>query len=160
MTNGNGAPTSDAAPAQTQFGVLVQYIKDFSFENPNAPASLTQQGQQPAVSVQINVGATNLGGPDFEVALTTEVKAEANGTVLFALELIYAGIFRIENMPSENLHPFVMIECPRLIFPFVREIVATTTRNGGFPPVWLEPVDFVGLYRQNMARQAEQFKPS
>ncbi|MBY0382701.1 MAG: protein-export chaperone SecB [Xanthobacteraceae bacterium] len=158
MTNGNGAPTLDATPAQ--FGVLVQYTKDFSFENPNAPASLTQQGQQPAVSVQINVGATNLGGPDFEVALTTEVKAEINGSVLFALELIYAGIFRIENMPSENLHPFVMIECPRLLFPFVREIVATTTRNGGFPPVWLEPVDFVGLYRQNMARQAEQFKPS
>ena len=74
MTNGNGAPTPDAAPAQAQFGVLVQYIKDFSFENPNAPASLTQQNQ-PQVSVQINVGATNLGGPDFEVALTTEVKA-------------------------------------------------------------------------------------
>lgn len=160
MTNGNGAPTPDAAPPQAQFGVLVQYIKDFSFENPNAPASLTQQGQQPNVNVQINVGATNLGGPDFEVALTTEVKAEINGSVLFALELVYAGIFRIENMPSENLHPFVMIECPRLLFPFVREIVATTTRNGGFPPVWLEPVDFVGLYRQNMAQQAEQFKPS
>lgn len=160
MTNGNGAPTPDAAPPQAQFGVLVQYIKDFSFENPNAPASLTQQGQQPNVNVQINVGATNLGGPDFEVALTTEVKAEINGSMLFALELVYAGIFRIENMPSENLHPFVMIECPRLLFPFVREIVATTTRNGGFPPVWLEPVDFVGLYRQNMAQQAEQFKPS
>jgi len=158
MTNGNGAPAPDAAPAQ--FSVLVQYIKDFSFENPNAPASLTQQDKQPTVGVQINVGATNLGGPDFEVALTIEVKAEINGSVLFALELVYAGIFRIENIPSENLHPFVMIECPRLLFPFVREIVSSTTRNGGFPPVWLEPVDFVGLYRQNMARQAEQFKPS
>jgi preprotein translocase subunit SecB len=158
MTNGNGAPAEDAAPPQ--LSVLAQYIKDFSFENPNSPASLTQQDKQPAINVQINVGASNIGGPDFEVQLVIEIKAENSGTVLFALELTYAGVFRIENVPQESLHPFVMIECPRLLFPFAREIVSTTTRNGGFPPLMLDPVDFVGLYRQNMARQAEQIKPS
>jgi preprotein translocase subunit SecB len=157
MTNGNGAPPEGAAPPQ--LSVLVQYIKDLSFENPNAPASLTQD-KQPAINVQINVSATNLGGPDFEVQLVTEIKAQNDSTVLFALELVYAGVFRIENVPQESLHPFVMIECPRLLFPFAREIVAAATRNGGFPPLMLDPVDFVGLYRQNMARQAEQLKPS
>jgi preprotein translocase subunit SecB len=81
---------------------------------------------------------------------------------LFGFELIYAGVFRIQNVPQESMHPFVMIECPRLLFPFAREIVASSVRAGGFPPLMLDPVDFVGLYRQNMARQAEeqQGKPS
>ena len=76
--------------------------------------------------------------------------------MLFAFELIYAGVFRIQNVPQDSMHPFIMIECPRLLFPFAREIIATSVRSGGFPPLMLDPVDFVGLYRQNMARQAEQ----
>jgi preprotein translocase subunit SecB len=121
---------------------------------------LSQQDKQPEISIQINVGATNLGGTDFEVLLAIEGKATNGDKVLFAFELAYAGVFRIENVPQDSLHPFVMIECPRLLFPFAREIIATATRNGGFPPLMLDPVDFVSLYRQNMARQAEQAKPN
>ena len=89
--------------------------------------------------------------------------AENDGKVMFSFELAYAGVFRIVNVPQENLHPLIMIECPRLLFPFAREIIATAVRDGGFPPLMLDPVDFVGLYRQNMERQAaaaQQQKPS
>ena len=154
MTNGNGTPQEDGPPPQ--LNVLAQYTKDLSFENPNAPASLGQQQQQPAINIQINVGANALAENDFEVVLSIEGKAETGGSVMFSFELAYAGVFRIQNVPKENLHPLVMIECPRLLFPFAREIIATSVRDGGFPPLMLDPVDFVSLYRQNMARQAEQ----
>lgn len=157
-TNGNGAPLENAAPPQ--LNVMAQYIKDFSFENPNSPASLGPQDKQPAINIQINVTAKNVGDSDYEVALSIEGKAENGSTLLFGFELIYAGVFRLQNVQQENLHPLVMIECPRLLFPFAREIISTSVRNGGFPPLMLDPVDFVGLYRQNMARQAEQLKPS
>ena len=88
------------------------------------------------------------------MTLSIEGKAENAGKVMFSFELAYAGVFRIVNVPQENLHPLVMIECPRLLFPFAREIIATAVRDGGFPPLMLDPVDFVGLYRQNMERQA------
>jgi preprotein translocase subunit SecB len=161
MTNGNGAPQEATPP---QLNVLAQYTKDLSFENPNAPASLQQQQQQPAINIQINVSANNVAQNEFEVTLHIDGKAENNGKVLFSFDLAYAGVFRIVNVPQENLHPLVMIECPRLLFPFAREIVATSGRDGGFPPLMLDPVDFVGLYRQNMERQqaaaAAQTKPS
>lgn len=156
MTNGNGnggQPGADAAP---QLNVLAQYTKDLSFENPNAPQSLGPQQNQPNINIQINVGANNIGENEFEVVLSVEGKAENGGSVLFSFELAYAGVFRIANVPQENLHPLVMIECPRLLFPFAREIIATAVRDGGFPPLLLDPVDFVGLYRQNMERQQPQ----
>ena len=157
MTNGNGSPP--------QLNVLAQYTKDLSFENPNAPASLAPQSQPPQINIQINVGANNIAENEYEVALSIEGKAESASKVLFSFELNYAGVFRIVNVPQENLHPLVMIECPRLLFPFAREIIATSVRDGGFPPLMLDPVDFVGLYRQNMelqaaAAQAAQVKPS
>ena len=152
MTNGNGTPPEAAPPPQ--LNVLAQYTKDLSFENPNAPASLSPQQQQPAINIQINVNAGNVAENDYEVALSVEGKAESNGKVMFSFELIYAGVFRIVNVPKENLHPLVMIECPRLLFPFAREIIANAVRDGGFPPLMLDPVDFVGLYRQNIERQA------
>jgi preprotein translocase subunit SecB len=154
MTNGNGSPFENGAPPQ--LNVLAQYIKDFSFENPNSPNSLSTQEQQPSITIQINVAANSLGENDYEIALAVEGKAESGEMLLFSFELIYAGVFRIQNVPQDSLHPFVMIECPRLLFPFAREIIANAVRNGGFPPLLLDPVDFVGLYRQNMARQAEQ----
>lgn len=159
MTNGNGAPQEAAPP---QLNVLAQYTKDLSFENPNAPGSLQQQQQQPAINIQINVSANNIAQNEFEVTLHVDGKAEGGGKVLFSFDLAYAGVFRIVNVPQENLHPLVMIECPRLLFPFAREIIATSVRDGGFPPLMLDPVDFVGLYRQNMERQqaAAQVKPS
>src|SRR5881227_394783 len=166
-TTGNGGPPPSPSAQQTpaQLSVLGQYIKDFSFENPNAPRSLTPPQTQPAINIQINVGAQQLAQTDYEISLKLEGKAESSGTVLFAFDLTFAGVFRIQNVPAETVQPLVMIECPRLLFPFAREIVATSVRNGGFPPLMLDPVDFVGLYRQNMERQqaaaqATQAKPS
>jgi len=146
MSTTNGGP----APAQPpQISVLAQYIKDFSFENPNAPQSLTP-GAQPQIGIQINVGAKPTGANDFEVTLKLEGKAEMTGSLMFRFELEFCGIFRLLNIPPDSLNPMVLIECPRLLFPFAREIIATAVRNGGFPPLLLEPVDFVALYRQRM----------
>src|SRR6202000_2205634 len=161
MTNGNGPPPEAAPPPQ--LNVLAQYTKDLSFENPNAPASLAPQAQPPAINIQINANANKVVENEFEVALLIEGKAENGGKVMFSFDLSYAGVFRIVNVPKENLHPLIMIECPRLLFPFAREIIATAVRDGGFPPLMLDPVDFVGLYRQNLERQsaqAAQVKPS
>jgi preprotein translocase subunit SecB len=153
MSTTNGGP-SEATPPQ--LSVLAQYIKDFSFENPNAPQSL-MQGQQPQIGIQINVDATPLSDADVEVALRLEGKAEHQGNLMFAFELTFAGVFRIQNVPQESLNAVVLIECPRLLFPFAREIIATAVRNGGFPPLLLDPFDFVALYRQKMEQlQATQ----
>jgi preprotein translocase subunit SecB len=150
-TNG-GPPSGDAQPhAVPHIGVLAQYVKDLSFENPNAPRSMAPTGQAPSINIQVNVDATPMSGTDFEVNLRLEGKAETQGTVLFSFELVFAGVFRIQNVPAESMQPLVLIECPRLLFPFAREIVATAVRNGGFPPLLLDPIDFVGLYRQRLA---------
>jgi preprotein translocase subunit SecB len=156
-TNGGpaGAPNPNITNPAPQLTVLAQYIKDLSFENPNAPRTFNQN-IQPQISVSVNVSATPMTQTDVEVALRLEAKAEAAGTVLFNLELVFAGAFRIQNVPQENLHPLTMIECPRLLFPFAREIVATAVRNGGFPPLLLDPIDFVSLYQQNMAQMKAQ----
>jgi preprotein translocase subunit SecB len=143
---GNGGPGEQ----QPQLNVLAQYTKDFSFENPNAPRSLTPGQQPPKINIQINVNASPLGETDVEVELKLDGKAEGESEVLFAFELIYAGVFRIQNIPQESVHPLVMIECPRLLFPFAREIIASAVRHGGFSPLMIDPVDFVGLYRQKM----------
>jgi len=148
MTTTNGGPTPEKPP---QLNVLSQYTKDFSFENPNAPRSLVPPQQAPAINIQINVNVRNLADADYEVELKIEGKADSAGSVLFGFELTYAGVFRIQNVAQENLHPLVMIECPRLLFPFAREIVATAVRDGGFPPLLIDPIDFVGLYRQRLA---------
>jgi preprotein translocase subunit SecB len=146
MATTNGAPAENPPP---QLNVLAQYIKDFSFENPNAPRSLTP-GQQPSINIQINVNANKIGETDFEVELKLEGKAETSAGTLFGFDLVYAGVFRIQNVPQEHVQQLMMIECPRLLFPFARELVATAVRNGGFPPLLIDPIDFVGLYRQKM----------
>jgi preprotein translocase subunit SecB len=153
-TNGGPAeaPASNPAP---QLMVLAQYVKDLSFENPNAPRSL-QQGAQPQINISVNVTANPMSETDVEVALRLEGKAEAAGSVMFNIELVFAGVFRIQNVPQEQLQPITLIECPRLLFPFAREIVATSVRNGGFPPLMLDPIDFVSLYQQRMAQIAPQ----
>jgi preprotein translocase subunit SecB len=138
--------------------VLAQYIKDLSFENPNAPRSLGQN-VQPQISISVNVNAKPIADTDIEVELRLEGKAEAAGTVMFNIELVFAGVFRIQNVPQENVNPLVMIECPRLLFPFAREIIANSVRNGGFPPLLLDPIDFVGLYQQRMAQVQPQTPP-
>jgi preprotein translocase subunit SecB len=156
MTTTNGGPAPEKLP---QLNVLTQYIKDFSFENPNAPRSLTPPQQPPAINIQINVNVKTLAEADYEVELKIEGKADSAGSVLFGFDLTYAGVFRIQNVAQENLHPLVMIECPRLLFPFAREIVATAVRDGGFPPLLIDPIDFVGLYRQKMGELNPQPLP-
>jgi preprotein translocase subunit SecB len=154
MSATNGGPDPQTGTGQMpmpQIGILMQYVKDFSFENPHAPRSLAPSTQQPAITINIGVDAAPLAATDAEVTLRLEGKAEAQGMLLFSFELLYSGVFRLLNVPAESLQPTVMIECPRLLFPFAREIVATATRNGGFPPLLLEPVDFVTLYRQRLA---------
>src|ERR1700688_393074 len=148
MSTTNGGPTPAQQP---QLSVVAQYIKDFSFENPNAPQSLTPGTTPPQIGIQINVAAKPLSENDIEVTLKLDGKAENGGNLLFQFELEFAGVFRIQNVPQESLNAVVLIECPRLLFPFAREVVATTVRNGGFPPLLLDPVDFVSLYRQKMS---------
>jgi preprotein translocase subunit SecB len=151
MSTTNGGPGAAPQVAMPQIGVLAQYVKDFSFENPNAPRSMAPSGQQPTINIQVNVEAAPMTDNDFEVTLRLEGKAETQGMLLFSFELVFAGAFRIQNVPADSLQPVVMIECPRLLFPFAREIVATAVRNGGFAPLLLDPIDFVGLYRQRLA---------
>ena len=150
MTDTNGGQTG-AAPA---LNCLVQYCKDLSFENPNAPRSLGPQEAGPNISIQVNVQAKQLAEADFEVELLLEGSAGEGADVLFKFELNYSGVFRLVNIPAEQTHPVVMIECPRLLFPFARQIVADAVRNGGFPPLYLDPIDFAALYAQR-AQQAQ-----
>jgi len=158
---GNGGP--DPAPPQpqtqqpqAQFRVLAQYTKDFSFENPNAPRSMQQQQQQPQISIQINVNPKQLSNTDFEVELKLDGKAEASGSTLFAFDLTYAGVFHLQGIPQESIGALIMIECPRILFPFAREIIASAIVGGGFPPLLLDPIDFVALYQQKVAAAQQQ----
>ncbi len=147
--NGNGANVGDSAP---QLNALVQYTKDLSFENPNAPRSLAPQEQGPNISIQVNVNARQLADTDFEVSLILEGQAGEGQNVLFKFELEYAGVFRIRNVPPQSLPLVVMIECPRLLFPFTRQIIAEAVRGGGFPPLYIDPIDFAALYQQRLAQ--------
>jgi preprotein translocase subunit SecB len=161
-TNGNGEPTAAPLPPQgqvqagAQFRVVAQYSKDFSFENPNAPQSLMQQQAQPTMNIQVNVSPKQLSNTDFEVELKLDGKAETGNQVLFAFELNYAGIFHLEGIPTESVGPLLMIECPRLLFPFAREIIASAVISGGYPPLMLDPIDFVALYQQRAAQGQPQ----
>lgn len=139
--------------AQPSMRILGQYLKDLSFENPNAPQSLSPQQTQPDINIAVNVNARNLTPTDFEVELHLDAKATNQGKVVFAAELLYAGAFRLENFPPNLLHPAVLIECPRMLFPFARQVLADATRNGGFPPLMLDPIDFAGMYQKRMQQQ-------
>jgi preprotein translocase subunit SecB len=144
----NGAAQQNTGPSLT---ALVQYVKDMSFENPNAPRVFGNAQQNPQIQLQVNVGATQLSETDVESVLTLEGKAEIGADKLFVFELSYAGVFRIVGVPAEHMSAVVMIECPRLLFPFARQIVADAVRNGGFPPLYIDPVDFQALFQQRMA---------
>jgi preprotein translocase subunit SecB len=157
-TNGNGASDNNQLP---QLNVLAQYIKDLSFENPNAPRSLGAQQATPNLTIQVNVNARQLAETEFEVNLLLEGSAGEDAGTLFKFELDYAGIFRIRNVSPNDIHPILMIECPRLLFPFARQIVADAVRNGGFPPLLIDPIDFTELFRQKVAAlQASQATPA
>lgn len=135
----NGADTAPAA------GMISQYIKDLSFENPNAPG-IFQNQTAPAIDVQFNIASAQVGEDVYEIVLRVEVKAEADGQVAFLVDLSYAGLFGLRNFPAEHLQPFLLAEAPRLMFPFARRVLADAIRDGGFPPLLLEPIDFSGIY--------------
>lgn len=146
--NGNGA--SENRGGQPRFSILTQYVKDFSFENPNAPRSLAQQSSAPKISLQINVNATALGPTDHEVSLVIEGGAGEGAEALFKFELHYCGVLRLENIPAEQIQPLVMIEGPRMLFPFARQVIADAVRSGGYPPLYIDPIDFHGLFMQRV----------
>ena len=149
----NGADAPAQAP---RFSVLVQYIKDLSFENPNSPRFLGPQANPPQINIQINVNARQIAPTDYEVSLTLEGGAGSGAETMFKFELNYAGVVRVENFPADQIQPFVLIEGPRQLFPFARQIVAEAVRGGGYPPLFLDPFDFQALYMQRMAGQQPQ----
>ena len=134
----------DTAPT---VGVLSQYVKDFSFENPNAPA-IYQASEGPQLDVQFNIGSGRVADDVHEVVLKIEVRAEIDGQVAFLVDLSYAGLFGLRNIPDEHLQPFLLGEAPRILFPFARRVLADAVRDGGFQPLLLEPIDFAALYVQ------------
>jgi preprotein translocase subunit SecB len=152
----NGAGGGDGSDDFPQIGVISQYVKDLSFENPAAPAVFQWQGQ-PQIDVQFNIGAGMVGPDLHEVSLRIEVSANAAEGTAFKVDLLYAGLFGIRNLPEDQLQPFLLAEAPRILFPFARRVVADAIRDGGFPPLLLEPIDFATLYMQRQAQvQAEQ----
>jgi len=144
-TSGNG---EDNLP---QVGLMAQYVKDLSFENPNAPAVYQWQGQ-PRIDVQFNIRADTLGEDVHEVILKIDVTAAADQGVAFKVELLFGGLFGLRNVPSEQMQPFLLAEAPRLLFPFARRVLADAVRDGNFPPLLLEPIDFGSLYMQQQAQ--------
>jgi preprotein translocase subunit SecB len=136
---------TNGADSQAQVGILAQYVKDLSFENPNAPRSLQLAGQ-PKIDVNVNVNAKRAGEDVYEVELRVGINAQHEDMVIFAVELVYGGLFGLRNVPEDALEPFLVIEAPRLLFPFVRRIVADSTRDGGFAPLMLDPIDFTAMY--------------
>ena len=140
------AAGAEAAP---QVGIIAQYVKDLSFENPNAPQSLQNAGStQPRIEVNVNVGVRRVAEDAYEVDLRVEATARQEALKAFQVELLYSGVFGLRNVPEEALEPFLLVEAPRMLFPFARRIVADATRDGGFPPLLLDPIDFAALYMQ------------
>lgn len=151
------AGTPQATP-QVRMQVLAQFIRDMSFENMVAQKGLSGSEVQPDIQVAVSMDARKRSA-DHQYDVTTKYrvtsKNKVNGDVLFLLEIDYGGVFHVDGVPEEQLHPFLLIECPRLMFPYVRRIISDVTRDGGFPPLNIDAVDFVALYRQEMARRME-----
>lgn len=152
------ADTDQSAAAQEgpQIQVLRQYIKDLSFENPNAPQSLRSQQKGPQVQFNVDVGVRKVEDDLHEVSLRLDAKAEREEGVAFICELVYSGLFGFRNIEEQDLPPFLLIEAPRILFPFARKLMADLTSEGGYPPIMLDPIDFAALYRQRLAQQAAQ----
>lgn len=150
------APEGQQPGGQPTMVVNVQYVKDLSFENPNAPNSLMQQSGTPNIEVGIDTSVAQLEESTFEVTLTVRAEGTSDGTSLFLVEAAYAGIFTLgKEVPKEYVAPLLYVEAPRQLFPFARAIVADCVRDGGFPPLLIHPIDFMALFQQRAAQQAE-----
>ena len=157
------AAPNATAPQPPRMQILAQYVRDLSFENIVAQRGSNGAEVTPEVSVQVSLDARKRSTEhQYEVICKFRVgsKNTADDANLFMCELDYGGVFHVEGVPEDQLHPFLMIECPRMLFPFIRRIISDTTRDGGFPPVNLDPVDFVALYRQEIARRAQAERPA
>ncbi|MEM8627588.1 MAG: protein-export chaperone SecB [Pseudomonadota bacterium] len=154
--NGNGAAAGPAEAAQPRINVLGQYIKDLSFENPSAPQSLQAQGENPNLQLEISVQARQIGENAYESVIRFVADAKTGENHLYKLEFMYAGAFRLENIPEQVMPTVLYVDCPRLLFPFARRIAADVTREGGFPPLLLDPVDFAAIFQQNMKQRAAE----
>lgn len=152
----------NAAPPQVRMQILGQFMRDLSFENVVMQKGLVAQEMQPDIQVTVSLDARKRQVEHtYEVISKFKVvsKNKANGDTLFLLELDYGGIFLVDGVPDDQLHPFLLIECPRMVFPFIRRIISDVTRDGGFPPLNVDNVDFLQLYRQEMARRAQAPQP-
>ena len=159
----NTAPDAQAAAQPPRMQILAQFIRDLSFENIVAQKGLNNAEVRPEIAVQVSLDARKRSA-DNQYEVITKFKVSSKNTVndanLFLCELEYAGVFQVEGIPEDQLHPFLMIECPRMLVPFIRRVISDVTRDGGFPPVNLDPVDFVALYRQELVRRAQAERPA
>lgn len=146
-TSGDGGGQNEAAVLPLV--VNAQYVKDLSFENPRAPMSLQQSEEAPRIDVNVDVQATRLGETNYEVILALTATANSGDDKVFLVELSYGGLFTLGGIPEEHIQPVLLIECPRLLFPFARAVIADMTRDGGFAPLMIQPVDFAEMYRRS-----------
>lgn len=157
----NGAPATETPktePAGVRLQILTQYTRDLSFENAVAQKGLPSGEVQPEISVQVSLDARKRP-TEHQYEVITKFRVQSvnakDKAPLFLCELDYGGVFHVEGVPEDQMHPFLMIECPRMMFPYVRRIVSDMTRDGGFPPFNMDPIDFVALYRQEIARRMQ-----
>ncbi|NWG71880.1 MAG: protein-export chaperone SecB [Parvularculaceae bacterium] len=146
--------SNDQAGAPS-LAVKAQYLKDLSFENPNAPQAFGEAGGPPQFEVDVNVNARGLTPNNYEVELSVSARARRGDMVAFVVESAYAGVFEIRNVPQDQIEIIMLVECPRLLFPFLRQIVADATRNGNYPPLMLEPIDFFAVYQRDKMIRAQ-----
>lgn len=142
-------PSPEKAPS---FAIKGQYVKDISFESPNAPQSLFAANNAPKIEVNVELKAQKLQDNIFETTLHITARSTSEGNALFLADVAYAGIFEINNIPQEHVEPLIMVDCPFVLFPFARRVISDLTRDGGFPPLMLDPIDFHALYTQNKER--------
>jgi preprotein translocase subunit SecB len=159
--NGNkGGSSGEGQIAPVQAQIVGQYIKDLSFENPNVGRLLEGPGENPQMKLQINVAAERVGADLYESAIDFKAVASNATTTIYDLECVYAGLFKLNNIPENALEPFLLINCPSILFPFLRRLVADVSREGGFPPLLLDPVDFASLYVRRQQEMASAQTPT
>jgi preprotein translocase subunit SecB len=156
-TPAGGAPADQTNPPRLT--IVHQYVRDLSFENPRAPISLQPNQPRPEVQIRVDVRAQHMEAERYEVSLQVHVEANSGAETAFIVELTYGGVFGLLNIPQDSLQPLLLIECPRLLFPFARRVIADATRDGGFPPLLIDPIDFVTLYRRRQ-QQAQASRQS
>jgi preprotein translocase subunit SecB len=156
---GNASVPAGTAGPPVQVRIVGQYIKDLSFENPNIRKLIDGNSEKPTLRVEVNVNATKMTDRIYESAIEFKAEATSQAGVIYDMELAYAGLFEIQSIPEQALQPFLLINCPSLLFPFLRRLVADLTREGGFPPLLLDPIDFAGLFMQRQQQAAQGIKP-